>query len=474
MKKRFNKTVKVGLVAAVHPAMPGNERGMYNSVIEKMEALERDLDIEMYIRQDFIESEEDGLKAKNYLEDSNVDLTLLFTPSLPYGRSILPVCRVATPIGIWAVPEPTKNGILQLNSYCGVNFAGSIISNYLYDKKKPFKWFYGFPGDDHFLERFILTVKAIRGIKLLKQTRIGQIGDLADGFENMYADERILVKKFGAYIQTRHTVEDIIRRAEAYNQKQVDEYLLENIVGEAGPGGVISSRTDMEKFARINIALRDFANENNYHALAINCWPKFQQLYDITVCAAMSRMNNEGIVAVCEADLGSTLNMLILNSLSGGISSLNDLVDFDPVDNSINLWHCGVAAGCWANKKGMTWDNHFNVGKGVVADLDYEPGAITITSLDNEFDNLLIMTGTVLDKAGFQGSGGWVSEIAINGEKVSLDDIKSTISVNRVNHHYVSARGNLRNELMEFTGWLGLNVLDPVFYEPYIQLPQSI
>jgi L-fucose isomerase-like protein len=453
--------------------MPGNEREIYNRVINKMNALERDLGIKLYIRTDFIESEEDGYKAKKFIEESHVDLFLLFTPSLPYGRAILPVCQLDIPIGFWAVPEPQKQGILQLNSFCGVNFAGSILSNYLYERSKPFKWFYGIPDNDSFLERFRLTIKAMRTIKILKQARIGQIGDLADGFENMYADERVLVRKFGTYIQTRHTVEDIIQRAESYKQKVVEEYLTKEIEDEAGPGGIVASRTDMIKFARINIAFRDFALENDYHALAINCWPKFQQLYNITVCSAMSRLNNNGIVAVCEADLGSTLNMLILNSISGEISALNDLVDFDQSDDSVSLWHCGVAAGCWANSKGITWDNHFNVGKGVVADLNYEPGEVTITSLDNQFDNLLIMTGTILDKEGFQGSGGWVNELAINGEKVGLEDIINTICVNRVNHHYVSARGNFRNELMEFSGWLGLNVLRPVFYEPFIQLPNA-
>ena len=43
----------------------------------------------------------------------------------------------------------------------------------------------------------------------------------ADGFENMYIDERELEKKLGTYRQTRHTVEDIVSRARGYDDAVV-------------------------------------------------------------------------------------------------------------------------------------------------------------------------------------------------------------------------------------------------------------
>ena len=110
--------------------------------------------------------------------------------------------------------EPTKGGILQLNSFCGLNMYGAIIGKYFKDQDIPFKWFYGLPDSQLFLERFKISLGAIKAIKTIRKSRIGLIGGIANGFENMYFDERDLHKKLVIFIQSRHTVEDIVRRAE--------------------------------------------------------------------------------------------------------------------------------------------------------------------------------------------------------------------------------------------------------------------
>ncbi|HAK44607.1 MAG TPA: hypothetical protein DCO79_01620 [Spirochaeta sp.] len=96
------------------------------------------------------------------------------------------------------------------------------------------------PETELFLKRFKVALAALKAVKCLQNSRIDQIGDLSNGFENLYVDERELSHKFGTYIQSRHTVEDLVRRAE---------------------------------------------------------------LYDIAVCGAMRHLNNNGIVAPCEAEV---------------------------------------------------------------------------------------------------------------------------------------------------------------------------
>jgi len=62
--------------------------------------------------------------------------------------------------------------------------------------------------------------------------------------------------------------------------------------------------------------------------------------------------------------------------------------------------------------------------------LRFAPGAVTVSSLNNDFDNLFILTGEVLKKEGYAGSSGWLGGL-------------------RVNHHCPSARGDLTAELNE-------------------------
>ena len=477
-KKDMN--IRVGLCGAVHPNMPGDDRKVYKRVVSSMEKLQKEMGFELVALQKPVLSEADGQKAREFFDEGSVDITLIFNASLPFGRIILPLARVNSCLGLWSVPEPTKSGVLQLNSFCGLNMLGSIIAHYLNEHDIPFKWFYDYPESKLFRERFSITLRAIRAIKALRLSRIGQVGGLANGFENMYTDERVLEKKYGTYIQTRHTVEDIVERAKSYDLNAVQQE-LEHMLGEAEWVKERVTSDAMEKSARVNLALLDFARDNDYNALAISCWPKFQEVYGVAVCGAMSRLNEAGIVAPCEADIAGAVNMLMFNAMNGGVAAFMDLVALDEEDRSVNFWHCGVTCTSWADERGARWDAHFNigayegekwVGDGVVADLALKQEKITVCTMDNNFDNLFILTGDVMpDKEGYFGGSGWVNNLEMGGSDITIHDLINTISVGRVNHHYPMAAGDLRAELMEFANWKGLKVLDVIPYQPYMQKP---
>ncbi|HET6440433.1 MAG TPA: hypothetical protein VFG59_20405 [Anaeromyxobacter sp.] len=472
--------VRIGLTGAVHPNMPGDDTGLYAAVIDKMTALAGTLGFDLSVFRDPLHSEEDGQRARDFLDEEKVDFTLLFNASLPYGRVILPLARVRSRLGLWSVPEPTRDGVLQLNSFCGTNMLGSIVGNYLRHHRIPFKWFYGLPSSERFLERFRVTLRALQALKRLATARVAQIGGLADGFENLYVDERLLEARFGTALQTRHTVEEILARAEKYTDRDVAGE-VENVRSEGRLELQVLRSEQVERTTRVFLALRDFARERGYDALALSCWSRFQQLYGVAVCSAMSRLNQQGVVVPCEGDVSSAVMMLAMNAINGSRAALNDLVAFDEEDASLNLWHCGVAPAAWANGAGVTWDNHFNIGRyagetwqgdGVVAHMTFRPGAITVAAFNDEIDNLFLLTGEVMEKRGFAGSSGWVNRLAVNGQPVDLPTLMNTIVVRRVNHHYPSAFGDLTAELNELAAWVGISVLDPVPYRPYLQNPR--
>jgi L-fucose isomerase-like protein len=473
-----NNKVIVGLTAVVHSNMPGDDRGAFQKIIKEMEALKDTLGFELVTINEPLTSEESGANAKKILDDHRVDFTLVLNASLGDGRTILPLARVNSFLGLWSIPEPALEGVLQLNSICGLNMYTAIIANYLNEYNIPFKWFYGFPDNKLFLERFKVSLKAIKAIKTLRLARIGLIGDIAYGFENFNFDERAPEQKFGTYINRRHSVEDIVRRAEGYNDAQVNQ-LLERIQAEGAWRKDRVGAEFMRKSARINLALADFVTENDYDALAISCWPKFQQVYGLAVCSVLSRLNESGIVAACEGDVPGAMNMLIYNAITGEKSTMMDLSALDEKDNSICMWHCGPTAASLADKNGVTWDAHFNIGhyegnkwcgSGVVADLTFKPGQVTISRINSLFDRLLVMTGEVMEhKKGFAGSSGWINNLEIGGGKLTIADYINTLVVNRVDHHHQIAYGDLTNELYEIANWMKLKILDAVPYQTYMQ-----
>jgi L-fucose isomerase-like protein len=468
----------IGLVAAVHPNMPGDDKGLYKSIIDKLRDIGPKLDYQIVEQTEVLATEEDGRKAVDFLNENKVDFTLFLNASLPYGRVALPFANLKSPLGIWSVPEPTRNGVLQLNSFCGLNMLGSILTNYFDKSNIKYKWFYGLPESSIFQDRLRVTLGAIRAMKAARESRIGQIGYLADGFENLQIDERELRRKFGTELNTRHTVEDVVRRAQAYSEKDIEEY-SEGVSSYGKWNRVRVSSVQFDKVTRVNKALADIARENGYSALAISCWSKFQEVYGIAVCGAMSRLNEEGTVAACEADVTSALSMLMLNAISGKPSTVNDMVSLDEEDGSINLWHCGVAPKSWANENGVNLDAHFNIGehkngewigKGVVADMGFKPGSITVFNLRNDFDHFFILTGDIMsEKKGYYGSSGWVNNIAMNGRHLTIPDLINTISTGRVNHHYVSGWGDMEAELHEVAFWKDLAVVEPRPYSMQMQ-----
>ncbi|MFW5769394.1 MAG: L-fucose/L-arabinose isomerase family protein [Spirochaetota bacterium] len=470
----------VALIGAVHPNMPGDDSGLFRRIAGEMKIIAGEEGASLVVFPDLLRSEDDGKRAREFCEQNGADLVLLFNASLPYGRVILPLARVNARLALWSVPEPEKSGVLQLNSFCGTNMLGSIVGNYLNHYDIPFKYFYGLPGSGKFRESFGVTVRALKGEKALSEARIAQVGGLADGFENMYIDERDLEYRFGTRLDTRHTVEEIVLRAESFDAKKAGRAAEEFITDAARTADELS-KDQIGKAGRLYLAFREFAEENGYSALGISCWSRFQEIYGIAVCGVLSRLNDVGIVAACEGDIPAVVNMLIFNAMSGGRSSLNDLVAFDEEDSTINLWHCGVAPGCWADKSGVCWDRHFNIGcyqgkewkgEGVIADMQFRPGRVTVATMDNSFDNLFILNGNVVEgKPGYYGSTGWVGSLELNGTAVELDDLMNTIVVERVNHHYPAVYGDFRYELNEFAAWKGIRTIAVRPYAPYMQNP---
>lgn len=470
------KKVKIGLTGFFHGNMRGDDKAAYNRAQEDMRALSTEQDFDLVILPDPIRSYEDSEKAVRELNAQAVDFTMVFFASFGSGRSALPLAKLESRLGIWSVPEPSSSGVLPLNSFCGTNMFSAILANYLKYDDIPFKWFYGFRGNPLFDERFSVTLHVMEALCELAQTRIGCIGYVADGFENMNFDEVQIQKMFGTYVGRRHTVEEIVARAEKYSGPDVKKEL-----GAIESEGAITSRVPAghaEKFARINLAFRDFAEENGYQSLAISCWSRLQEIYGIAPCAAMSRLNEEGILSPCEGDVAGAINMIITRAFCKSAPAIMDLVAFDTDAGSLNLWHCGPAPKSMADKNGVRWDEHFNIGtydgcewcgSGAVADLRFKPGKVTVSRLSSRFDQIFAFTGDVLDQAAYEGSSGWIGNLAIRGESLSIAELISTIINNRVDHHYTIGYGNIENEMIEFAHWLKMKAVTKSAYRPFME-----
>ena len=106
-------------------------------------------------------------------------------------------------------------------------------------------------------------------------------------------------------------------------------------VGEPSP-------EDLDRAARVAVALRDVAARHRLDACAVRC---FDLVTDActTGCLALSWLLDHGVVAGCEGDLPATITMMWMEAMSGGPAFLANPQDVDLGANTITLAHCTIA-----------------------------------------------------------------------------------------------------------------------------------
>lgn len=474
------KKLKVGLTGLMQLNFRGDKLGQYRRSVNELKQLSGELDFDFYALENGIVTVDDAKAAVKEIQEQSMDFLLIQNSSFASGYLVQYLARTNTYIGLWGVPEPTEEGPLPLNSFCGVNLNASIIGEYLKEYDIPFKWFYGNVYDELFLERFRITIKVLTSIVNLRNSKIGLIGGIAPGFDNFYHDERLLEKRFGTRVNRLHEFGEIKNRALSYRPEELRETVgsIRKDAADIAP----KAEEALEMHARVFKAFRDFSEENGYDALAVSCWPKFRAELGMVPCAAFGRLNDEGIVTACEGDVYSALSMLALKYMAKYPPILMDLSGFDEKDDTVFLWHCGVGSSYYAKNEEIFLEPHFNPGPysqdngwqimGPVSSMVFAPMEATVMRFTREGAGMLVMSGAFRDdgKKSHDGSRGWFGDLKLNGEDAGARDVVNTIIVNRFQHHYPLVKGNFTEELMEFAAWLGINPLEKVNYKNYLQI----
>ena len=198
--------------------------------------------------------------------------------------------------------------ILAVILICGACMYSGIIGHYLNGYKVPLKWYFGDVEDPLFLERFRITIRAQKAIRQMKHAKIALVGGIAPGFDDLYDDERNIIKLFdGIRINRLHEYGELRDLALSIDQESVAERVKLQLAEAKGINPKASGL--MELNARFAIAYERFAAANGYDAIAISCWPKSTDEFKYSICAVVGELNDKGIVAACEGDLTSAISM---------------------------------------------------------------------------------------------------------------------------------------------------------------------
>lgn len=473
MKERL----RLGYAGVAFPTYFADEHNQYRRAIDGLEKLAGQMDFDLIAVDGAVADVPAAQAAASRLAEAGVDFLLLQAAACASGEMLEPFTRAAPRLGLWATPEPALEGSIQLHSLVSVNHYASIIRRYLRDRGVPFKWFFGHIEDPGLDRRLRVTVRALQGIKAMSSARIGWIGGISPGFYNMNFDEGMLRERFGVTIGT-HAISEVVERAESFHPARAAA-VVRTAVEVADE--VTAPELGMERNARLYLALQELAAEEGYDALAVQCWPSFQEEYHIAPCMAYSLLGSEdGMAVSCEGDVPGSVSMLLMNSMSPrrGSSTLLDLTCLDPDNDAILFWHCGVSPRHFGAGNGIRWVDHVTLGRksdvryGVSGDLLFAPQTATIAYAGDQFREMFIATAQVVETGnpGFDGTRGWFSQFRLNGEPIGLMDLVNTAIVGGHEHHYAVAQGDLSSELAEVAAWLGMSTTRPVPMRDHLQL----
>jgi len=179
------------------------------------------------------------------------------------------------------------------------------------------------------------VVDAVKCFACLKKMRSAVILDVIDREPD--EDAPAIQEVFGTKVVkiSAEQVNKAYRKADRAQAREMAKRWIEEAEKIVEP-----SREEIEKSAVMYVAMRDLMREHRAPAITIDCLTLFYGgKLPAYPCLGFFQLNNDGLVGACEADLESTLTMLLVSNLVGRPGYISDPV-IDTSKNQIIYAHC--------------------------------------------------------------------------------------------------------------------------------------
>jgi L-fucose isomerase-like protein len=300
-----------------------------------------------------------------------------------------------------------------------------------------------------------------RVVNGMKRMVVGAVGARTTAFKTVRIDE-LALQRHGITMETLD-LSDIFARMNAL--KPADRAarakaakLRAYTTWEGVP------ETAFDKIVRLGVILDQVIDECRLDCLALRCWVEMQKHIGISPCVLLSDLNNRGLPAACEVDVGNAVAMRALALASGNVAACLDWNNNygDNPDKCI-LFHCGPVPQSMMTGPGRVTDHAIlanAVGQGCAFGCNtgrIAPTPFTFGSLLTEKGRLKFYLGQgrfTEDPmpADFFGCAG-VAEVP------NLQDALQTIGYLGHRHHTSVSPGQVLEPVKDaFTRYLGYEV----------------
>ena len=399
----------------------------------------------------FVSELHEAQKISRELAEDPPDLLVLLQATFADSTLAVQLARnTESPVLLWGLPEAPTGDRLRLNSLCGINLAAHAFKRGAID----YEYVYA-PADNPAALQFVETLaRAGRVRRLLRQARVGRVGENPDGFDSCKFDGDALKTLCGVEIiqLSLERVFKIARQAASQTVDTLVEQLRKKLKGLDELDQIAVRRT-----LASYLALRQIATEEKLAGLSVQCWPQFFTELKCAACGAMSMLSDELTPCSCEADINGTITQLMLQWLSGEPAFGSDLVTIDVEKDLAVFWHCGLAPLSMADPSVPPRGTiHSNRKLPLLMEFPLKPGKVTIARLSEASGDFRLVVGSaqvIKAPLSFTGTSG------VFQFDRSVSEVLDTIMSEGLEHHFSITYGDFVPALLALAKILNLQVV---------------
>lgn len=199
----------------------------------------------------------------------------------------------------------------------------------------------------------------------MRRMVVGAVGARTTAFKTVRIDE-LALQRHGITMETLD-LSDVFARMKALTpgDRKVKAKAA-RLKAYASWQGVPAAAFDT--LVRLGVALDQVVAEYRMDALAVRCWVEMQRQLGVSPCVVLSEMNDRGVPAACEVDVGNAVMMRALGLASGHVTTCLDWNNnYGDAPDKCILFHCGPVPQTMMAAKGRVADHAIlanAVGKG--------------------------------------------------------------------------------------------------------------
>jgi L-fucose isomerase-like protein len=415
-----------------------------------------------------VETPQEGQVFANFLRENRGKFggVILCLPNFgDENGAVAALQEAGVPIWIQAYPDDydKMDPASRRDSFCGKLSIMDVFRQYgvKFTALKPHTVR---PGTQRFCENVDAFDRVCQVVKGVKGMVVGAIGARTTPFKTVRIDE-VALQKHGVTVET-FDMSDVFHRMRSVKTADASYSVKAALLQETASWEGVPERA-FEQIVRLSVTLDGMIQEAHLDAVAIRCWTEIQTQMGISPCVAMGSLNDLGLAAACEVDLGNAVAMKALHYASYQPVGLLDWNNnyYDEDDKCI-LFHCGPLPASMMDGKGQITD-HSILSNAVGEGKGYGCNQGRIRPMDFTFSSLMTDDGRVKV---YLGEGRITTDpipasffgVAGVAEIPNLQDVLLHIGKEGHRHHVSVTPGHLSLPLTEALGYyLGFDVSFP-------------